>query len=234
MPPRAAPDPALIGHQFNDWTVRAYLGPRRGGDGRLNTYYECQCKCGVRRPFRRADIRAAVSLRCRSCATSRQNTLHGMGSSRRATKRIRPRSGDTRFKMYQSMLRLSASQALPVDPRWRGPRGFLNFLADMDPPRRHRGYDLRRIDTSRGYGPDNCKVVKAEKRPPVVIDGITYTIGELAFIHGIHPDTLAWRLRTMDPKDAVSCPVRPSSRAPAQPGKTSPRGSQTPSRESRP
>jgi hypothetical protein len=31
MPPRAAPDPALIGHQFNDWTVRAYLGPRRGG-----------------------------------------------------------------------------------------------------------------------------------------------------------------------------------------------------------
>jgi hypothetical protein len=225
MPPAA--DPVPIGHRFHDWTVRACLGPRLQPNGKRRIYYECQCKCGRRRAIVIGAVRAAESRRCRSCATALRNHRHGAWGDKNG-KRVH-----ANYMMYQSMLHISARMSIPVDPRWRGPDGYRTFIADMGPPRR-RGYDLRRIDTARGYGPDNCRVVRAEKRPPVILDGITYTIGELAFIHGIHPDTLAWRLRTMSPEDAVACPVGRTASRPVQPVRTSPGGSQTPSRESRP
>ena len=40
-------------------------------------------------------------------------------------------------------------------PRWLGPDGFLNFLADMG--ERPRSLTLDRVDNDGGYQPSNCR-----------------------------------------------------------------------------
>ena len=48
------------------------------------------------------------------------------------------------------------AKGITVDERWRGSSGFSNFFRDMG-PRPSLQHDIDRIDSTRGYGPDNCR-----------------------------------------------------------------------------
>lgn len=90
-------------------------------------------------------------------------------------------------------------RGITVCDRWRGPKGFVNFFADMGD--RPVGMQIDRKDSNGNYSPDNCKwsTPKQQQRNRcsnrlVEYQGQSITVTELSERTGVHLDTLRARL----------------------------------------
>ena len=101
-----------------------------------------------------------------------------------------------------------------VCDRWRygesGKSGFECFLADMgEAP--FPGASLDRIDSSKGYSPENCRWATIEQQANnkksnvfLEIDGQRMTVKQWSRVSGVGDKTILYRLRRgVDPKTAV-------------------------------
>jgi len=98
-----------------------------------------------------------------------------------------------RFKHY-------GGKGIHVCDRWKGDKGFENFLSDMgDKP---DGMSLDRLDTSKGYCRENCRWATSEQQMNnttrnrfVEYKGERKTIAEWARAVGMKTSTLGERIR---------------------------------------
>ncbi len=118
---------------------------------------------------------------------------------------IKRRCNDTAFKDYARY----GARGIKVAPEWDN--SFETFLADMG----HRPtptHQIDRIDSSKGYGPGNCRWVTPHEQGsehrrnlvPVVVRGQSFVSLSAAARHfGIGKTTVNYRLQAGIPMDEV-------------------------------
>ena len=136
-----------------------------------------------------------------------------------------PRHGMKGTPTYHSWRAMKSRCLNPKDPAFfnYGGRGidvhapwldFRCFLADMGV--RPDDRELDRIDVNGGYSPENCrwatrKQNSVNKRGTVRLTafGVTQPLTEAARAHGVHIDTVRYRMRVsgMSAEDALSVPT---------------------------
>jgi hypothetical protein len=145
------------GDTFGDLEVLG-IGSKKGTSRHI--HYLCLCHgCGKEVTIPSYRLKSGAS---KSCGCSR--TKHGH------TSRIF-KGGTEVYRRYVEMHRRCeepghrgyeryGARGIKVCARWSGDSGFENFFADMGPC--PEGYQLDRIDGTKGYSPENCRYVSLE------------------------------------------------------------------------
>jgi hypothetical protein len=105
-------------------------------------------------------------------------------------------------------------RGIVVCPEWSAADGFAAFYAHVG-ARPATGYELDRIDNSRGYEPGNvrwatCAENAKNKRTAhlIEVDGVSRNMSDWARLAGFSVQVIAHRLRAgWSPRDAVTKPV---------------------------
>lgn len=146
----------LINKEFGRWTVIArgedYIYPK---SGKRSPRYNCKCVCGVVKLVHKSHLLNGSSTSC-SCYNREVSTKHGKSKTRA-------------YSSWSHMIRRSSGSSekdapyyydkgIIVCDRWRDSEsGFTNFLQDIgECP---EGLELDRIDSNKGYYPENCRWV---------------------------------------------------------------------------
>jgi hypothetical protein len=134
-----------LGQKFGYWTVVDPDVPSNNharGKSAL-----CRCACGTERVVRVRGLYAGRSNSCR---------CHGIPNPYRAEYNILAKMKERCFRPASKGYRVYGGRGITVCPRWLGPDGFKNFLADMG-PRPSPGLSIDRIDNNGNYEPSNCR-----------------------------------------------------------------------------
>lgn len=136
----------LTGLRFGRLTVVKGLGLRpHGRKGRRRTTWACVCDCGERIERPRYALTTGHTQSCGCLKRDEPSRLrHGHAHAGKRSKT---------YATWVAMRRRSyGGQVIPFASRWRS---FEVFLSDMG--ERPEGTTLDRIDTKKGYSPDNCR-----------------------------------------------------------------------------
>lgn len=127
--------------KYNRWNV---IGP-----GQTPLYRSCRCDCGTLREVNIKNMRSGLSKSC-GCHKREQRSKHGLSRSRT-------------YNIYRGMFERTRNNlryvqaGIKVCERWRGPKGFINFLADMkECPSDKHSLD-RHPNRDGNYEPSNCR-----------------------------------------------------------------------------
>lgn len=186
----------LSGVEFGDLTAIEIAGKK----GRQNLWL-CKCKCGN---DHKVSAHLLVSGRSKSCGCKR-GVRHGFSKTPeyRAYMAMRARCNNPKnpeFKNY-------GDRGIKVCARWE--ESFLNFYEDLG-PRPSKAHSIDRMDVEKGYSKENCrwatlKEQNSNKRQTIWVSayGETLCLTEMATKHGINPQTLKYRLKTMSAEEAL-------------------------------
>lgn len=188
--------------------------------GGRKTMWRCRCECGTEKDVWSHSLISGMTKSC-GCLqreiTSEKNATHGMSGTRlgRIWRAMKTRCYNPNFSEYE----IYGGRGIEICDEWlNDPCEFFNWAL-------RSGYSddlsIDRIDTNKGYSPDNCRWVTSStqnnnKRSNINItyDGETHTMAEWACIKGIQYQTLKDRIGrygwSID--EALSRPVRINSR----------------------
>jgi DNA-directed RNA polymerase subunit RPC12/RpoP len=144
----------LIGEKFGDLKILE----RGNNDRHGKTVWVCECTCGKIFPVGGSELRKGVTQRCNDCRKKLLGTrhiIHGMSNPPNATYRTWRSMIDRCYRPQNISYQWYGKKGITVCERWKGPDGFLNFIADMGlrPP----GKTIDRIDSNRNYEASNCR-----------------------------------------------------------------------------
>ena len=158
--------------------------------------YRCSCSCGEETVVAAHRLLHDKGPRSCGCLQREAVTKHGMEGTRvyEIWRNMRGRCFDIKDKSYPGY----GGRGITVCERWKD---FQRFYDDMgEPPSDLHTLDRRNNDGN--YEPDNCRWATPEeqannRRNSVLIeyDGRTQTLTQWAREYGIHPITLAGRLK---------------------------------------
>ena len=207
----------LRGHKYNLLTA---LFPSwevpEGSSGKMRIYWYCLCDCGNIHKATAASLRIGAVKSC-GCLHKTHCALTTHGLSRNPIYR-------TEFHTWQSMFQRTGNpnnprysdyggRGISVGERWRGPRGFEHFIADMG-TRPSKKHSLDRINNDGNYEPSNCRWATQDEQSSnkrsnrfVTAFGITKTITQWSKVYGVKGITIDSRLAARWlPEDAVKLP----------------------------
>lgn len=155
------PTPIAPGDQFGLLTVLSEASPDSGGRRWL-----CGCECGGEKVTYGHRLRGGLVKSC-GCLRTRGPVRHGHArkGNESALYRVWKGMHSRCYIPSSSSWEWYGALGVSVCPRWHGPDGFENFVADMgprpdDPPgwESSRPYwSLDRIDPNGNYSPENCR-----------------------------------------------------------------------------
>jgi hypothetical protein len=136
---------------------------RRGTDG--SYYVRAQCRCGVSKRFLLCHLVSHHTQSCGHCdwASTRHQIAGSQGPLTHGHTRGRRRSPEyiAWMNLHQRCENSNrpdfaywGGRGIRVAKRWCGPKGFVNFLADMKV--RGQGLSIHRKDSNKNYTPSNC------------------------------------------------------------------------------
>lgn len=184
---------------------------RPSRSGKRRAYWRYRCDCGTEKSILPSGF---VSGQIKDCGCQRvwkSKPRHGhapygnMSPTYRNWIAMRDRCRNPNSISYRNY----GARGIGIDPRWDV---FENFLADMG--ERPHGLTLDRIDSSKGYGPSNCRwatwkvqgLNRANVRQ-IMFDGRTQAACEVALQHGIN--SKAFHRRIGDGWDVFDAATRP-------------------------
>lgn len=144
----------LTGRVLGRWTVIRFHGVVKEKASWL-----CRCSCGVERVVEANRLKNGRSA---SCGCARNEKLSYMRKTHGASMAPTPTfyshrsmitrcycEGSDQFEWY-------GARGIVVCRRWRGKKGFTNFLTDMG-ERPSKKHTIDRIDVNGNYTPKNCR-----------------------------------------------------------------------------
>ena len=182
----------LVGQLFGRLTAVEDLGNIEGYRA-----YRCSCSCGEETVVAAYRLLHEKGPRSCGCLQREAVTKHGMeGTSIYSIwQKMKSRCEDPRHNSYPSY----GGRGITICERWKN--SFQNFFDDMGEPPSDL-HTLDRRDNNGNYEPGNCRWATPEeqannRRNSVYIthDGRTQTLTQWAREYGVHPITLAGRLR---------------------------------------
>lgn len=201
----------LTGRVYGKLTVGGYAG---------DDAWWCRCTCGRWRRVAAANLVYAKKP-TKTCGQAGCRSFGPLGGASMTRLReyvcwaamVRRCRDPKKFPRY-------AGKGVAVCRRWLGPKGFLNFLADMG-PRPSLDHSIDRADGTKGYSPSNCRWAnRAEQNRNrvdnrwVVYKRKKWLLTDLAVAHGLDPATLGARLtHGWGVRRAVETPARLYGRA---------------------
>jgi hypothetical protein len=172
----------MTGRVFGRWTVLSRDLERQS----RFIYWICRCSCPAQtvRSVQGTALRTGSSLSCgcymKECVSKAKRT-HGMKRtpSHNSWSQMLQRCHDTGHHAYSHY----GGRGIKVCGRWKGPQGFLNFLADLgERPTMAHTLD-RHPDKDGDYCPENCrwatKTEQAQNRRDnlfITLEGRTLTV----------------------------------------------------------
>lgn len=195
------------GDRFGRWTVVKEVGPAKNRGRR----FECLCDCGETSEVQLTHLRqgASKSCGCLHREISRQtSTKHGYsrnpiysvwaGMMRRCYNK-----SHQRFKDW-------GGRGISVCMEWHSVGGFIRWAEGHG---YRSGLSIDRIDNDGNYCPKNCRWVTTKEQnynrsdnKLITHNGITRTQSQWAESIGIHPVTLAQRLKRWSIAKALTTP----------------------------
>jgi hypothetical protein len=197
----------LVGLVVGRLTVVGFAGK---GD-HSKSLWLCRCACGGETVRSTSNLNKGGDQSC-GCTSHTGNLRHGMKDTPEyrtwcAIKRRCNSPSDTSYPRYGAL-------GVRVCEAWEN--SFEQFFADMGP--RPDGTSIDRIDSSKGYSPENCRWATTHEQSRnkknnvwITISGETKVMFDWARVFGISPGTVISRMRSgWDPVRAVTTPVRGS------------------------
>lgn len=205
----------LTGRRFGRLMVQAVAAHRNGRPA-----WRCVCDCGQVRDVLSFNLTGGKTVSCGCLGreqTSRRATIHGAcRDGRRTPERqawhdMMGRCHNKKNGRYGSY----GGRGITVCERWRGPGGFVNFLADLGPRPSDR-HSLNRLDNDGSYCPENCEWSTAKEqqrnmRSNVFLThgGETLCVAEWAERTGLRWGVIHGRIRKgWSVEDALTIPSR--------------------------
>jgi hypothetical protein len=157
--------------------------------------WDCQCECGAIQQAFVTQIKKQ-SLKCKNCGSIQNHPLKKVWDSMRS-----------RCRHYSSSRKYYYDKGISVCERWED---FKNFVEDMG--ERPEGYTLERIDSTKGYSPENCKWAsysEQNRNRDISLyntfshNGETKTLIEWSNITGMTVQCLSQRIKRGWPSEAV-------------------------------
>jgi hypothetical protein len=182
-----------IGSKYNRLVITA-VSDRRTSDGKVR--YLCRCECGNESDVPWWKLRRG---KIKSCGCGNQGgPLSQCGPKAQMNERqILHSMRDRCFRKKNTSYHRYGGRGITVCDRWRGPKGFANFYADMG-PRPSMDHQIDRIDNDGPYSPENCRWStrgqQARNRVQnriIGLCGVSKCIVEWAEDWGVHPSTAA-------------------------------------------
>lgn len=186
-------DPTTIGIKFGRWTVIGASIPLRLTTSSAR-YAVCECQCGTVKLVRLGSLRAAETKGCIKCSP---NKKHGKTKTVEFAVwgRMLRRCYNARSRDYKDY----GAKGIGVDPVWRN--SFCQFLSDMG-QRPSSEHTIDRIDSSKDYGPTNCRWLLSRLQSRnrrcckrLTVYSKTLTLPEWAEITGDPQHVISGRLR---------------------------------------
>lgn len=201
----------IIGMNFHRWLVLS----RAENDPVGKAQFLCRCECGTEKVLHGILLRRGVSKSC-GCLKlemlSKRQKTHGHTANKTMSPTYHSWAGmiarctnpkHIAYKTYGAV-------GVTVCERWLT---FSNFLEDMGekPPR----MSIDRIDVHGNYEPCNCRWATAQEQARnktnnamLTANGETRCMQEWAELLGVHPGTIAHRIRSgWSHEDAINKPV---------------------------
>lgn len=149
----------------------------------------CRCDCGETVELLASNFNKQSA--CKLCGTresAKRRTTHGLSHSRawNSHHAMMQRCYNKNQRAYH----LYGGRGIKVCQRWRGPKGFDNFVVDLGLP--PNGCSLGRVDGNKGYSPANCRWETAMQQNRntsqnnfITRGGVTKCLAEWCEIEGI-------------------------------------------------
>lgn len=147
----------LSGQKFNHLTAQHRCEPpKEYSKSTRNVWWMCLCDCGNTKPIRAIHLKRDQIKSC-GCLKKRNKPKNGI---------IHGYYASPTYNSWRSMIQRCTNEnnigwktyggkGIKVCDRWQGKKGFIHFLEDMG--ERPENLSLDRIDSDKGYYPENCR-----------------------------------------------------------------------------
>lgn len=146
----------LIGKRFDRLVVLNRVGSASNGD----VLYLCQCDCGNQKVYRASNIKHGYN---KSCGCKHRDVLverNWRGGFSQRDKRIHQMYKDMIYRCYSKKCkayRWYGAKGITVCPEWLADENsFFDFCEKYG---YNKDLTIDRIDSSKGYCPENCRFV---------------------------------------------------------------------------